>query len=360
MRGTAAFIFVVLFPAALAAEPSTNSVSSAEPEWTLVAGGDVMMARTIGVRMGRNGAAKALAGVGSILSKADIAFCNLESILGTSDNEKMFPEKCYNFLAATPTVRALTTAGVDTVSLANNHAMDYNGKALSQTRLLLWKQGIYPFGAGKDSVQSHLPATFVVRGTTVAFLGYGIAHSTWVWSGASRPGVSALDPRRIRQDIRKARKGADLVVVSLHWGEEYNHYPSKRQIQLAHGLVEGGADIILGHHPHVLQGVEEYQGKVIAYSLGNLLFDQKKNAQDENILLRISLQRNRVRRVELVPVDRREVFYPAVAMGVKGEKILSDVQRYSLPLQSTGTLTGLISFALPAEAQPPKYAEATP
>lgn len=169
-------------------------------------------------------------------------------------------------------VRAVAAAGVTTVSLANNHMFDCLAEGFHRLRRLLDELGITYFGAGDNLREAAAPAIVQVRGMRVGFL--GAADPRTGPSGFAEPGVPGVAPLRMANlidDIRRLRAKVDHVIVSLHWGEERLSIPSPAQVEQAHALADAGASLILGHHPHVLQGLEVYRGVPIIYSLGNFV-----------------------------------------------------------------------------------------
>lgn len=243
---------------------------------TLAAVGDIMLARSVGEQALAKGPSVVFAGVQPELSSADLTVGNLE----TSISDEGTPAaKGYTFRAPPATVNALTAGGFDVVSQANNHALDYGPVALADTRRLVEGQGILVVGAGADLAQAGQPAIVERNGLRVAFLGFvdtqaegSYNEANWA-ATATSPGVAWATPDAITTTVRAAKARADLVVVMLHAGIEYASTPSPSQQSLAEAAIDAGASLVLGAHPHVLQPVVRYHGGVIAYSLGNFVFD---------------------------------------------------------------------------------------
>lgn len=208
------------------------------------------------------------------LNSADICFCNLESPLYASKN---VPEISKTLLYAKDhSVEFLIKSGMDVVSLANNHSMDFGWNALDDTINLLERNGIKCIGAGKDLRDARRPAIFDCNSIKVAFLAYSWTPPQFKEGSQaatdSLPGVSPYNQDYIRDDIEHIRDYVDFIVISLHWGEEFTHYPSPDIISDAHSIIDVGADVIVGTHPHVLQGYERYGKGLVFYSLSNFLF----------------------------------------------------------------------------------------
>lgn len=272
------------------------------PGLTMAAVGDVMLAREITPLGRQKGYRYFFEGTASLLRGADLAFANLESPMGTTG----IP---YNLFRAEPqAMDGLLHAGFDVVSLANNHILDYGYSVLNETLALLDGKGIKRVGAGRSLGEARKPALFELKGIKTAFLAY---TETWFIDSSGQgdwvagPGSAGVAPAReayVREDVARAAKVADLVVVSFHWGDELEYRPSSSQVRLARTAVDAGADLVLGHHPHVLQGIEFYKGAVIAYSLGNFVFELRNPQTKRTIILMAEMSREGIRRIELVPV----------------------------------------------------------
>ena len=212
--------------------------------------------------------------------------------------------------------------------------LDYGPDELIFTRSLLQKQGLSPFGAGKDSNEARQPTLLTRNGVRFGFLGYGVAHSRAVYAQGSRAGIAPIIMDDIRKDILALRSQVDVLIVSLHWGIEYDKTPSRKQREEAHQIIDWGADLILGHHPHVMQGIEIYKNKVIAYSLGNFIFDQKGTGTDRSFVLTCRFRDKALYSAEIIPLDRVQLYFPNIADGKSKESILQDLRNISLPLNS--------------------------
>ena len=321
----------------------------ATPSVVLWAGGDVMVARHIGDLARRRGAATLFDGLRGVAGSGDIFFANLESPLGPAGLSPAFPEKPFNFLGSTGTAAAMKDAGVTLLSLANNHGMDYGADAVAHTTAALDAAGVAWVGVGVNATDARALRVLERRGLRFGFLAYADAHSPRVFADGDRAGVSALCPSWILEDIARWRSRVDVLVVSLHWGIEYADRPTERQQRLARGIIDAGADVVLGHHPHVFQGLEEYNGGLIAYSLGNLLFDQRGERRDQNYLLRCVFRGGRRESTTLVPLTRRDKYFPVPATDAEAADIVAEAARRSRPLQAA--LPGWLP-AIPARRLP--------
>ena len=156
-------------------------------------------------------------------------------------------------------------------------------------------------GAGQNILAAHYPLLVRVGGLRIAFLAYVDIDPKEAAAGVDRPGVAWLDPAQALADIRFARPLADLVIVCPHWGVEYALKPTRDQVELAHQMIDAGADMIVGSHPHVVQPLENYHDRWIAYSLGNFVFDQKDSATHRGLMLRVTVRDKQI--AEVLPLD---------------------------------------------------------
>lgn len=209
--------------------------------------------------------------VRSIMKGCDLGIANIENPL-TCQGQKV-PGKCT--LHGDPGwATVLKESGINLVSLANNHMMDYGRQGLFDTVDALDSVGIRHLGAGKNRDAACAPLFLSIKGKKLAFLARSsVIVSSPSYAGPSNPGVAFLDTEELIDTIRRCRDQADQVIVILHWGLEEYFYPAPGQVNLAGRIVAAGADAIIGHHPHVLQGIQRKGNALVAYSLGNFLFD---------------------------------------------------------------------------------------
>ena len=206
-----------------------------------------------------------------LIKSADIAAANFEN---PAPDKPRFHASGTSFSADPRYIDGLAAAGIDYLSLANNHIRDAGGAGLLQTIKNVKKRGIAVSGAGKNLAAARTPAILEAGGTKVAILGYdaiaGGYHAT-----ATRVGSAGLSAKAVKADVAAARKaGADVVIVYPHWGTEYDPTPFVNQRKLAEMIIDGGADMVIGNHAHWAGAMEVYKGKPIWYALGNFVFDQ--------------------------------------------------------------------------------------
>jgi poly-gamma-glutamate synthesis protein (capsule biosynthesis protein) len=233
------------------------------------------------------------------LAAADIAFVNLEAPF--SDRGRVAKSGMI-FKAEPEMIEALRVAEVDIVSTANNHARDCGSYGIEFTLEWLRRNGIANAGTGRDEEEAHAGTVLARNGTRFGFLAYTYDQS----NGNHRdfdPRVAMMDVKRMRADVAAIRKRADIVIVSMHAGAEYRPNPNAQQKEFAHAAIDAGARLVIGHHPHVVEPVEEYGGGVIFYSLGYLVFDQFQRVETQRGLLAEALFRGRrLERYRVMPV----------------------------------------------------------
>ncbi|MDF2538107.1 MAG: hypothetical protein K0S76_1128 [Herbinix sp.] len=207
------------------------------------------------------------------MKAVDIMMLNNEFAYSTRGTK--LPDKSYTFRANPKRVDILHEMGVDIVSLANNHALDYGQDALLDTFTTLDEAGIEYVGAGENLDRAKAPIYYTLGDTKIAYVAASRVIYAMDWYATdTRPGmIGTYDPTLLIESIREASANSDYVAVFVHWGVEKNNYPEDYQRKFAKQYIDAGADIVIGCHPHVMQGIEIYKGKPIAYSLGNYWFN---------------------------------------------------------------------------------------
>jgi poly-gamma-glutamate capsule biosynthesis protein CapA/YwtB (metallophosphatase superfamily) len=206
------------------------------------------------------------------LSNADLTLANFENPV--LENAVYHPEDP-TFNGDLRLLPILNQAGIDGVTLANNHILDAGPEGLEETLGHLQDAGISHTGAGANLTSSREPMVFDLGGLTIGVLSYqGVPSYEWAWATEDFPGTAPLLADIMREDVERLRPEVDLLIVMPHWGIEYIAEPEPEQVELAHALMEAGADLIVGDHAHWPKGIEVYEGKPIFYGTGNFLFDQ--------------------------------------------------------------------------------------
>jgi poly-gamma-glutamate capsule biosynthesis protein CapA/YwtB (metallophosphatase superfamily) len=306
--------FTISGPIDLQPATSTPPIVEEPKPITLLFGGDVMLARDIASTIAnQQDPLYPFLRIATTTQAADLMFVNLENPVSTRGSNQGSE---YSFRAEpTSTINALTYAGIDVVNLANNHIFDYGRTAANDTMQYLRDTGIDYIGFGQNYSEANEPVIETIGQTKIALLGYTQFYASSSWATEAKSGLSSYRSDTIVQkiaDIKKAKQ-ADLVVISLHWGEEYKTKANATQKALAHKLVDAGADLIVGHHPHVVQEVEEYNGATIAYSLGNFVFDQNFSTDTKHgLLLKAILSGNEVIATEQIEIEFTKDFQPYI------------------------------------------------
>jgi poly-gamma-glutamate synthesis protein (capsule biosynthesis protein) len=270
-------------------------------KWTMCAVGDVNLGGDMSPILQASDFGYVWTGVKERLRAASLTFANLECTM--SYRGEQVQGKTFTFRGDPAALPSMKDAGVDVVSQANNHARDFGGVALTDSLGYLDSDGIGHCGAGADYSSAHVPAYMNANGLRVAFLAYDdIGYGGW-YADVGYPGVcDATDRGQVAADIAGAKQNADLVVVSFHWGTEKKYTPDASQTALAHFAVDQGADMVLGHHPHVAQGFEFYKGKLIANSLGNFVFSPGSTEGHYTILTELSMDSSGLLGAKVYPV----------------------------------------------------------
>ncbi|NSW90520.1 MAG: CapA family protein [Firmicutes bacterium] len=273
--------------------------------------GDIMLGRGVEYHLDNQGKdyTYPFQYVADVLRAGDIVFGNLEASM-TESSHSLDPNGKYVLKSRVKAAEGLKYAGFNVLNLANNHIMDYYEKGLFDTMDTLEKYEIAYCGAGRNIEEARKPALLNVKGVKVAVLGY-TDMAEYIYKGnpmisfAAEEEKSGVVPRKyelIEEDIEKIRERTDLIIISLHWGVEDSFEVTEEQKEFAYKLIDAGADIILGHHPHKFQGVEIYNGKPIVYSMGNFIFDQNDSLKQESFIVDMAFNDEKLVSLELLPI----------------------------------------------------------
>jgi poly-gamma-glutamate synthesis protein (capsule biosynthesis protein) len=245
------------------------------------------------------------------LKEADIVFGNLEGVISDKGTEV---GSIYSFRAEPEAIKGLVFAGFNVLSVANNHAFDYSREALEDCLTRLNGNGIGYVGAGFTEKEAFSPLIREVGGVKIAFLAYtDLGPETWqaVKDDSGIAWISGNDTERIKQDIKSAKEVSDVLIVSLHSGEEYQEAPSQSQVDFSRMAVEAGAELLVGHHPHVVQPNEKYQDGWIFYSLGNFVFDQGFSEETmKGQIIELLIKDNEIEEINPKEIKINDFFQP--------------------------------------------------
>jgi len=296
-------------------------IEDTEPTFVnLVFGGDVMLDRGVknSVNKNFNGDYSSLFENLDILKDSDIAFANLEGPASDKGNDR---KNLYSFRMDPSVIPALKGAGLSVVSVANNHVADWGRDAYTDTLMRLKENEILYTGGGLNTKEAEQPIIIEKYGIKIGYLGFSDVGPN-MQAGEDKSGLLLTSNPRFEQIIKNASLQVDHLVVTFHFGEEYQTKHNDRQEYLAHKAIDNGAKIIIGTHPHVIEDIEIYKNGFIAYSLGNFIFDQyfSENTM-EGMLLEIKLNKNGTMSVKKNIVNLSRVFKPEKISKAKEEKI---------------------------------------
>ncbi|HEX8237312.1 MAG TPA: CapA family protein [Abditibacteriaceae bacterium] len=317
--------------------PSSNA------EITLCAVGDILLDRGVAKEIERHGLHYPFGQVAPMLKSADVAFGNLECPIA-SEGTKIV--KQFVFKAKPEYSPMLRDAGFDMLSLANNHTLDCGRTGLLETMQNLQRHNIRWTGAGRNRSEAERATILNVRGVRIAFVGFCEFLPEGVFTNDEKPGIAFASAENVRRVVSAARRQSDVVVASFHWGTEYANRPRALQTELAHVAARSGADLVLGHHPHVLQGLQmvvtrdastrKVHRTLVAYSLGNFVFDPARErgaAPTETIVLRCRLRKSGIVAAQAVPM-KIDNTRPRQATSAEAKAILSRLAALSRELKT--------------------------
>lgn len=272
------------------------------------------------------------------MNSADIMMLNNEFAYSTRGTEA--PDKQYTFRANPERVGILGEMGVDIVSLANNHSLDFGPEALEDTFDTLDNADIDYVGAGENLDRAKAPVYYTIGSKKIAFVAASRVVPVMEWYATdSKLGViGTYDPTLILGSIEEAKANSDFVVIFVHWGEERNNYPVAYQRTMAKQYIDAGADAVVGCHPHVLQGFEFYNGKPIAYSLGNFWFNRTKR---ETGLLKLYIDPDGAIRTQLLPAMGENTFTSIITKEEDRNKYFDFMREisYNVSIDENGFIT---------------------
>jgi poly-gamma-glutamate synthesis protein (capsule biosynthesis protein) len=349
LRNILLIILVILIIIAIGAtlfNPG-SSVVNAEPKdnVSVAVTGDVMFARKMPNVLSMD--ASPFEGVSDVTSKVDLLLINFENAATTSGDALKgdVPLKCDPSYVPLAKANNLTVA-----ALANNHAYDYGEQGMKDTLQSLKDADITPMGAGNTEDEAHQCVVKEVNGRKITILNYmdsenfaEYSQDVMPYANGSNPGYSAYDSQDAQKQIAE-NNDSDLIIAYMHFGNEYSNSPNENQEKIAHELIDYGADVVLGAHPHVTQGIEMYNGKPIFYSLGNFIFDQSNEATHTAYFVEIDLV-NDTGICTVYPIYISN-YLPQYMSSEDGTSLLSNLSPQCDQLEITANGTGKLAFNL--------------
>lgn len=299
-------------------DPAEDRKNNNSNEYTIFATGDVIPARSVNAKMVRlKNFNYPFEKTVNLLRNADLLLINLESPLIPNCQ---ITEEGMEFCGDPRDVGGLVYAGVRVANIANNHSGNFGAVGINGTIHLLKENNIEATGNGQ-------PAIVTVKGKRFGFLGYNSI-------GAKEAGIAWADIPQIQTDIQSLKKQVDFVIVSFHWGIEYTSNPTGQQQELAHMAIDAGADLIIGNHPHWVQGIEEYKNRLITYAHGNFVFDQMWSEETrQGVVGKYTFNNAGLIDVKFFPVVIDDYSQPRFATEMEAGKILSIMKESSLQIQ---------------------------
>lgn len=308
--------------------PAEDSVDDGEQVW-IHFGGDTIFSGNVAKVLEKQGYDYPYQYVKDLFRADDLTVLNLETPV--TDGGTAAENKTFVFKSPPQALDAMAKAGVEAVNLANNHTLDQGVEGLLDTIEHLKKSQIQYVGAGSNQEEAYAPVYFERKGMKIALLGFSrvIPHSDWA-AGKNKAGVAAAyDSTLAEKAIREARKKADLVLVVAHWGKERVTKLEQHQTTLAHTFIDAGADLVIGGHPHVMQGIEQYKGKWVVYSTGNFIFTKSNDPKTwETAIFSAKCSKSRDCRLKLTPYFT-EIGQPVPMEEKDGSKLLQEVEAMS-------------------------------
>jgi len=318
------------------ASPTTSPSATPLPEITLLFTGDINPGRCVYTQAkAADDMALPYRALAPLLQKADILVGSLDGTLSDYNPPAPCDEHYRNLMAPSEAVEGLAFAGFDVMAVATNHMKDCGlirgcvNDSMFDTLEHLEANGILPAGAGANLEAATDPAIITLHGIRFAFIGIG-AINRQIWAAEDAPGIAPFQTAVFLDAIARARAQADVVIVMPHWGREYSPLITFEQRQAAHRMVEAGATLVVGNHPHRVQGVETLpNGGVVAYALGNFVFDQEWSDGTQytiqGILLQARFRGAELEEVNLLPIHIYDDIQPRLADEDEAARILADV-----------------------------------
>ncbi|MFV0503127.1 MAG: CapA family protein [Lachnospirales bacterium] len=300
-------------------------------EYTILFGGDVYLSEYVLNKYNSHGIDGILdKNIQNLFLNDDITMINQE--FAFSQRGKKAPDKKYTFRVNPSYGKIFNEMNVDVVSLANNHTLDFGPIALDDSFTTLNNLDIKYVGAGKNLDEAKAPVDFKINNKNIAMLGATRVIPVYGWNATNKKSgvLTTYDPSKLVTEITKAKKKNKYVVAYIHWGVEKAERPERYQRDLAKKYIDAGADLVVGSHPHVLQGIEYYKGKPIVYSLGNLIF---YNSISQTAILRVVINENNETKIKILPCKAYNSKTTLITNNVKKEKFYRYLQNISFDVE---------------------------
>jgi poly-gamma-glutamate synthesis protein (capsule biosynthesis protein) len=293
---------------------------------SLLAVGDIMMGdhpicigHGVASTIKKNGPRFIFEKVASALRESDVVFGNLETVISHKNlNEKSL--RSAQLRASPESVEGLKYAGFNVLSLANNHIMDHGREAMLDTMKILSENNIKCLMEGAEE-----QVVFDIKGMRIAFIAFNLVKEETIGE--------IVTAEKIIERVTSAKELGDILIVSLHWGDEYISRPSPKQIEMGRKIIDAGANLVIGHHPHVLQGIERYNSGMIAYSLGNFVFDMHQKKMRESVILNCNLSKALGIEINIIPIFISDSYQPEIIIGDEARKVAQKIKQLTSEIE---------------------------
>jgi len=327
---------------AIAATTTTNPTTfqkDATDTIFFVGVGDMAFNGQIADTLRYNGAQDIFSDITQVLQSGDVVVGDLESPLSMGSQTSATGRS--TVLGAPEAATGMRNAGINLVSLANDHIMDYGTAGLINTVNRLNQVGIAHAGAGNNSQQAYTRTVLNIKGKKVALLSLSSIAPDNARAQEGKAGIAANKKRYyIDSLIKEAAKQNDYLIVSCHWGDEGSTGIQNSQRKFAKRAIDAGADVVLGSHPHMMQGIEIYNGRCIAYSPGNFIYPSGSGNSGQAFVLKLSLAKGMIIKAEVVPISVDPSGKPSLATGCAAGAILQKLKNMSDPLATNVNIVG--------------------
>ncbi|MHB8842626.1 MAG: CapA family protein [Candidatus Aquicultor sp.] len=301
--------------------------------------GDMAFNGQIGDTLRDKGAQDIFSDITQVLQSGDVVVGDLESPLSPGSQTPGSNKSAV--LGAPEAATGMKNAGINLVSLANDHMMDYGTAGLIDTITRLNRAGIAHAGAGSNSQQAYTRTVLTIKGKKVAFLALSSIAPDNARAQEDKAGIAANKRRSyIDSLIKESARQNDYLIVSCHWGDEGSTEIMSSQRKFAKRAIDAGADVVIGSHPHIMQGIEIYNGRCIAYSPGNFIYPSGSGNSGQAFVLKLSLAKGMIIKAEVIPISVDPSGKPSLATGCAAGAILQKLKDLSDPLATNVNIVG--------------------